>query len=218
MKKLLSMLFAVAALNGASSTVWSGHLTDFTESGFRFIQKTQKGMFEVDLTNNLTTGSYSSYDPQTQSFILKSLIIPRESFDISKSKVQGVIDELKRRGQNGEIALPVFSGKEFLTNAISVVFEPEFKDKYKHSLDLFIATLKRNHHVVIEAATINGEDGYTITLTLESNLNPFELCSTVAISSPTRICVPIGPFTGGKLYPLPEPPELFLLPESPIKP
>lgn len=198
MKKLLSMLFAVAVLNGASSTVWSGHLTDFTESGFKFTQKMPTGIIEIDLTAELTKGSYSSYDPQVQSFVLKNLIIPKEFFDISKSKIQGVIDELKRRGQGGEIALPVFSNKRLLTNAIGVIFKPEFDPT------LLIETLRKNYHVVIEAAAINGENGCVITLTLESNLNPLELCSRLTMNDGVRTCAPMMLCAGKKLYLVPE--------------
>lgn len=202
MKKLLFVLLAIVVFNGITSAVLGGHLTDFA-SGFTVIEKKLGKIKKVDLTKYLVKDRYSYYNPQAQMFEPKDLII-HKNFDIQKNPIDGVVDELKRKGeQEYEIALPIFSGppgfskEQLLTNVILISFKPEFNPNQ------LLENLKQKHCVIVELTF----SGYTITLTLKSDLNPLELCSLLTVNENENIifCV-VEKVIHAELYPVPESP------------
>ncbi|MEK7627138.1 MAG: hypothetical protein AAB397_00965 [Patescibacteria group bacterium] len=200
-------------------------LTDFTKTGMVFVEKGLNGQVLVDLTPLLRVSGYSAQNPETQEFSFEALVIPPENYNEYMEKglnaTEGVVRELKKRGEKGEITLPAFKivsrvnnekgeevlvteGFNLLTNSLVIIAKENITQE---TLCQIVESLTPG--CLIEQ--IVGKNAFEITMSLKCKVNPLELVTALSGRDEIKFVAPLfiqcGP-DGEALEENPEPKPL----------
>lgn len=184
LKKIIILVLAALLF---VSTTNAGGLSDFS-SGLECSQKINREIVKQDLTNNLCKGQYSYFDSEKGKFKPKKLMIFDRFSIVLDSRNEGVIKAIKRRGESGELALPIFKFDhicEFtlLTNHLGVEF--------RKGVNPYRTVSKLNDKIGSYSIIKKGSGKYHITIGTESKVNPLELCTMVAELPEVENCSPL---------------------------
>ena len=203
MKKLLWLVILALTLSTATTTslIHGGNLTDFTKTGMTLVEKGPNGQVLVDLTPLFRVSGYSAQNPETKEFTLKALEISPEIYNECMAEdIEGAIRELKKHGENNEVALPAFKivskaknekGKEvlvtegfkLLTNSAVVIAENTTQEE----LCRLVESLTPG--CIIEQTV--GNNAFEITMSLQSSMNPLELVTALSGRDEIKFCAPL---------------------------
>ena len=206
MKKLLWLVILALTLSTATTTslIYGGGLTDFTKTGMTFVGKGPNGRVLVDLTPLFRVSGYSSQNPETKEFTLKALVIPPQEYNKYTGErltaQENTMEELKRRGEIGEIALPAFKiisevsnekgekilvteGFKLLSNSVIVITENTTQEELRRLVESLTPGC------VVEQTA--GENAFEIIMSLKCTVNPLELVTALSGRDEIKFVAPL---------------------------